>query len=202
MLLNKSQIISTIQQIQSSISNSFCVLGGSAALVIQGYLEYSGDIDIIQHYGERITLGNSIVKRLWSYCYNINCISSSESFIAEIDMHYSNPFNMSDYSDCFYPIIMALDYIDSTHSYWNAESQCNITNPIGAGLINWIHCFLEYGFNEKRIIFPYDKHENRLRAILSNDVYNTIQWKAKQSAKTDKEFIAFVDKWRTMCAEK
>lgn len=165
MLLHTEEIEDILIRLEPLMEHTFWIVGGSSALVLQGYLEAAGDVDIIQHSSNRVTLDHPVETRMWSRYY-------SE---LNIDLHYSNPFQMEDYAKVFHKIIPAIDYIDSCHN--EKYKRWNIATPLGAGLTNWLHHFLEYGFNPERTICPDGKDKENLRNILTPATYDTIQWK-------------------------
>ena len=167
--LTQNDIIDTVNAIVPQLHGCMWIVGGSAALVLQGERETANDIDIIQHTGPEIILNKHYETRMWSKYYADT----------QIDMHYSNPYCMHGHDKVFHDIIRAISYIDSKHSipynnFW-------IATPNGGGLINWVHHFLEYGFNIERTISPKNDDEVNLRTILGEDKYNTLSWKVEMN---------------------
>lgn len=167
--LNKNDIELILEKITGPLSSTFWIVGGSAALVLQGYLETANDIDIVQHSGPRVNLNTEYETRMWSRLYGD----------LQVDLHYSNPFNTQDYNRIFDKFIAAIDYIDS--QYNEMFKKWRVATPTGAGLINWVHHFLEYGFNPARTISPGDNDEKHLKEILTPDAYDTIKWKVEMN---------------------
>lgn len=185
--MNETDVYTTINSIQSSLMEVEWFVGGSAALVMQGYCNHCNDLDIIQHTSHcPISLPFEYKKRLWSCFY----------YEPKIDMHFSSVDNLNAYPKCFHKIIRALYYIDS--SYYNYFEGIRVVNPWGAGLVNWIHHFLSYGYNKSRTIKPAGHDIMRLMSILGKNTYETIAWKAERSeGKQDKDFYEFALRWKS-----
>ncbi len=167
MILN--DIETALKNIEPYLESTCWIIGGSAALVLQGHFETANDIDIMQHSGPRVALDNDFEARMWSRYYPD----------LQIDLHYSNPFCTDDYNPVFKKIIAAIDYVDFKHN--EPYKNWIIATPLGAGLINWLHHFLEYGFNPERTICPTGDDAEHLQKILTPSTFETIQWKVDQN---------------------
>lgn len=185
--MNNHEIIEKLSQVKDSLRGTRCVVGGSAALVLQGYIKEAQDIDIVQHRGERININERNETRMWSRYYpDLN-----------VDLHYSSIDHIEDYQKCFHKIIHALYYIDNVHSY--ELEDWLIATPKGAGLINWIHHFLDYGYNDERTLIPDKTDKIVLMSILGTAAYNRIAWNVEMSqteTQTSEAFREFALNWR------
>jgi len=187
--MNREQIYQTLSQIKPDLQGINCTVGGSAALVLQGYTKEAEDIDIVQHTGDRVFLrGIKYEQRMWSAFYDD----------MNIDLHFSSIDDLKEYQKCFHRIIHALYYIDTTHSYKHAGYF--IVTPQGAGLVNWVHHFLDYGYNDARTLMPQGQDKIALTAILGVSAYDKIQWQVEfsqiENQKTSEEFLNFVENWK------
>lgn len=188
--LNRNSIIEKINSTALDLQGCTWMVGGSAALVLQGERDQANDIDIVQHTGPEIIFSAHHEKRMWSRYYPE----------LGIDMHYSNPDNLDDYDKSFHDIIRAITYIDIKHcmpykDFW-------IVTPKGGGLINWVHHFLEYGYNIERTIPPDETDEKNLKYILGKDKYETLNWIVSmnliKSPKVNKDFCDFAKKFKKL----
>lgn len=168
-MLDREAITNTLVYVSSTYLNwKDLVVGGSSAAVLRQELDFANDIDIIQHKGDQFFLHGSCEKRIWSLYYPEE----------KIDWHYSNNLKMNQYAKCFHKIIPALIYVDFKH---NIEiNGWKVITKYGAGLVNWLHHFLDYGFCREKTISPDADDEKELRKILDNDTYSMLEWKVEQ----------------------
>lgn len=181
--MNKADVQTAINLVQPSLTEVEWFIGGSAALVLQNYCDNCNDVDIIQHTSrDPISFPFEYEKRMWSRFYRS----------LKIDIHFNSVDNLDSYPKCFHNIIRASYYIDKSHS-----DHVAIVNPWGAGLINWIHHFLDYGYSKSKTIKPTGDDITALVDILGKTAYETISWKVERSdGEQDKDFYEFALKWK------
>lgn len=189
--MNKKEICSIIDKIQPLLEKHAAnwVVGGSASLVLHGFIDEANDIDIIQHTKNKIVLHRHSEKRMWSQFYPD----------IKVDLHFSSIDYIDEYQKCFHKIIHALYYIDNIHSV--KYSNYKISTPVGGGLINWVHHFLPYGYNDERTLIPSGKDEIALKSILGIKAYKIIKWNVEisqiENKQTSSEFMNFSTDWKS-----
>lgn len=144
------------------------VIGGSSAAVLRKECQEANDLDIIQHnVGEYYIVNQPYERRLWSKYYPD----------LKIDWHYSNEKYPIGYPPCFRKVIQAITYVDTTH--YVMIDDWKVITKYGAGLINWIHHFLDYGYNIHKTIDPLSVDEEEFKKIFDNHGYNILKWKVE-----------------------
>lgn len=156
------------------------IIGGSAAAVLRHELVAANDIDIIQHYDIEHTWNDTpMTKRMWSKYYST----------LEIDWHYTCSNYLNIYAECFHKVIRAIIYVDETHHA--VINGWKIITQYGAGLINWLHHFLDYGYNIEKTVNPSAEDEKEMRIILGNCQYDIIKWKVETAQMMEKNNDAY-----------